>query len=85
MKFISLLMWVGQFGFSAIFPTVFFLIIAIWLQSKFGLGMWIVVVLGILGVLTSISSARSCLRSMRKAAEDAAGKKKHPISFNDHT
>lgn len=84
MKFISLLMWVGQFGFSAIFPTVFFLIIAIWLQSKFGLGMWIVVVLGILGVLTSISSARSCLRSMRKAAEDAAGKKQHPISFNDH-
>ena len=85
MKFISLLMWVGQFGFSAIFPTVFFLIIAIWLQSKFGLGMWIVVVLGILGVLTSISSARSCLRSMRKAAEEAAGKKQHPISFNDHT
>ena len=84
MKFISLLMWVGQFGFSAIFPTVFFLIIAIWLQSKFGLGMWIVVVLGILGVLTSISSARSCLRSMRKAAEDAAGKKQHPVSFNDH-
>ena len=84
MKFISLLMWVGQFGFSAIFPTVFFLIIAIWLQSKFGLGMWIVVVLGILGVLTSVSSARSCLRSMRKAAEDAAGKKQHPVSFNDH-
>ena len=84
MKFISLLMWVGQFGFSAIFPTVFFLMIAVWLQSKFGLGMWIVVVLGILGVLTSVSSARTCLRSMRKADEEAAGKKNHPVSFNDH-
>lgn len=84
MKFISLLMWVGQFGFSAIFPTVFFLMIAVWLQRKFGLGMWIVVVLGILGVLTSVSSARTCLRSMRKAAEEAAGKKNHPVSFNDH-
>lgn len=84
MKFISLLMWVGQFGFSAIFPTVFFLLAAVWLQGKFGLGTWIVVVFGILGILTSISSARSCLRSMRKAAEEAAGKKKHPISFNDH-
>ena len=72
MKFISLLMWVGQFGLSAIFPTVFFLLVAEWLQSRFGLGVWIVVVLGILGVLTSVSSARSCLRSMRKAAEDAA-------------
>ena len=84
MKFISLLMWVGQFGFSAIFPTVFFLMIAVWLQRKFGLGMWIVVVLGILGVLTSVSSARTCLRSKRKAAEEAAGKKNHPVSFNDH-
>ena len=85
MKFISLLMWVGQFGLSAIFPTVFFLLAAVWLQSRFGLGMWIVVVCGILGVLTSVSSARSCLRSMRKTAEEAAGKKQHAISFNDHT
>ena len=85
MKFLSLLMWVGQFGLSAIFPTVFFLLAAVWLQSKFELGIWIVVVFGILGILTSISSARSCLRSMRKAAEEAAGKKQHPISFNDHT
>ena len=85
MKFISLLMWVGQFGLSAIFPTVCFLLAAVWLRSRFGLGMWIVVVFGILGILTSVSSARSCLRSMRKAAEEAAGKKQHPISFNDHT
>ena len=84
MKLISLLMWVGQFGLSAIFPTVFFLLAAVWLQGRFGFGLWIVVVFGILGVLTSISSARSCLRSMRKAAEDAAGKKQRPISFNDH-
>ena len=84
MKFISLLMWVGQFGFSAIFPTVFFLLSAVWLQSKFGLGLWIVVVFGILGILTSIRSARSCLHALRKAAEDAAGEKQHPVSFNDH-
>lgn len=85
MKLIALLMWVVQFGLSAIFPTVFFLLLAAWLQGRFGLGMWIVVVLGILGVLTSISTARSCLRSMRKAAEDAGSGKQPPVSFNDHT
>ena len=84
MKFISLLMWVGQFGLSAIFPTVCFLLAAVWLRSRFGLGRWSVVVFGIRGILTSVSSARSCLRSMRKAAEEAAGKKQHPVSFNDH-
>ena len=85
MKFIALLVWVGQFGFSVIFPTVFFLLAAVWLRGKFGFGMWIVAVCGVLGILTSISAARSCLRSLRKAAEEAGGKKEHPISFNDHT
>ena len=84
MKFLFLLTWVGQFGLSIIFPTLFFLILAVWLQNRFGLGMWIVVVLGILGVLTSISSTRSCLRSLRKAAEEAGEQKNPPIGFNDH-
>ena len=85
MKFLSLLVWVGQFGFSVIFPTVFFLLAAVWLRGKFGFGMWIVAVFGVLGILTSISTTRSCLRSLRKAAEEASGKKEHPVSFNDHT
>lgn len=85
MKFLSLLMWVGQFGFSVLFPTVFFLILAVWLQTKFSLGAWIVVLLGIVGILTSVSTTRACLRSLQKAAEEASGgPKQPPISFNDH-
>lgn len=85
MKLLNLLMWVGQFGFSIIFPTLFFLILAVWLQNKFNLGIWIVVVFGILGILTTISTTRSCLHSLRKAAEEASSSKQTPISFNDHT
>ncbi len=84
MKFLNLLMWVGQFGFSVIFPTLFFLLLAVWLQNKFSLGLWIVVVFGILGVLTSISTTRSCLHSMQKAAQEASDSKDPPIGFNDH-
>lgn len=84
MKFLSLLTWVGQFGLSIIFPTLFFLLLAVWLQAKFQLGMWVVVVLGILGVLTSVSTTRSCLRSLRKAADEVSGKKDVPLSFNNH-
>lgn len=84
MKILYLLTWVGQFGLSVIFPTLFFLILAVWLQNKFGLGMWIVVVFGILGVLTSIQTTRSCLHSLRKATEEASEKKGTPVSFNDH-
>lgn len=85
MKILNLLMWVGQFGFSVIFPTVFFLYLAVWLQNKWDLGMWVLIVFGLLGIMTSISTTKSCLRSLRKAAEEATGEKERPVSFNDHT
>ena len=84
MKILNLLMWVGQFGFSVIFPTLFFLCLAVWLQNKFSLGLWVVIVLGILGIMTSVSTTKSYLRSMRKAAEEVSGQKQLPLSFNNH-
>ena len=84
MKMLQLLLWVGQFGFSIVFPSLVFLMLAAWLRQRFGLGLWIMAVLGILGVLTSISTARSCLRSLQKAAEEAGSGKEPPVSFNDH-
>ena len=84
MKLLSLLLWVTQFGLSVLFPLCFFLLLAVWLQSRFELGLWIVAALGLLGLLTSISTARSCIRSLRKDAEAAGDQKKPPIAFNDH-
>lgn len=85
MKLLNLLMWVGQFGFSVIFPTVFFLYVAVWLQNKFSLGLWVLVLFGILGILTSVSTTKACLQSMKKAAEEASGQQERPVSFNDHS
>lgn len=84
MKILSLLMWVGQFGFSILFPTIFFLLVGVWLQSKFSLGIWILILFGIFGILTSVSTAKACLRSLCKAAEEASGDKRPGIGFNDH-
>ena len=84
MKLLNLIMWVTQFGLSILFPFCFFLILAVWLQAKYALGVWVVVVLGILGFLTSISTARSCLHSMKKAAQELASSEPPPIAFNDH-
>lgn len=69
MKYLSLLTWVGQFGFSCLFPTCVFLMLGVYLQGRFDLGVWVVIVLGIIGFLTSISTARACLQSMRKEIE----------------
>ena len=84
MKILNLLLWVTQFGVSLLFPLCFFLWLAYWLQGKFGLGMWIVVVLGVIGVLTSITTTRSCIHSLQKAAQEVASQEKPPIAFNDH-
>ena len=83
MKYLSLLVWVTQFGFSVLFPVCFFLMIAFWLQQKFALGIWIVAVLGALGLLTSFSTAKSCLRSLLKEMDRASDRKDPPPAFND--
>ena len=84
MKLLNLLMWVTQFGLSILFPLCFFLLLAVWLKQKFQLGMWIIVVLGILGVLITISTVRANLKALRKAADEAASQAPPPIAFNDH-
>jgi len=84
MKLLNLLMWVSQFGISIIFPTLFFLWLGTWLQNRFSLGIWVLILFGILGILTSVSTVRSCLRSMLKAASELSSQEKPPVSFNDH-
>jgi len=66
MKYLSLLTWVGQFGFSCLFPTCVFLLLGVYIQGRFHLGVWVVIVLGVIGFLTSIRTARICLQSMQK-------------------
>ncbi|MBO5129009.1 MAG: AtpZ/AtpI family protein [Oscillospiraceae bacterium] len=85
MKYLSLITWVTQLGFSILFPTCFFLMLAYWLQNRFGLGPWVMVVLGIIGLLTSFSTTKSCVRSMLKAAgEITEDKSEPPVAFNNH-
>lgn len=75
MKYLSLLVWVGQFGFSCLFPTCAFLMLGVYLRERFSLGLWVVIVLGIIGFLTSISTARACLQSMRKEIDRISSKR----------
>lgn len=84
MKWWSLMMWVTQFGLSALFPLCAFLLIGAWLQNKFGLSPWFSVLFGILGLLTSISTVRTCYRSMRKDADAASEEQEKIPAYNDH-
>ena len=85
MRVLSLILWVTQFGLSVLFPLVVFLCLGFWLHTRFGLGLWIIVICGIIGFMTSISTAKSCIRSLLKARDEAGSQEKPPISFNDHS
>lgn len=84
MKILNLLLWVTQLGFSILFPLCFFLYLGYWLQNKFSLGLWVILLFGILGLLTSVSTVKSCLRSLLKAADEASPQRDTPIAFNNH-
>lgn len=84
MKYLSLIMWVTQFGFSLLFPLCLFLYLGYWLQNRFSLGGWVMVLCGIVGLLTSISTVRSCLQSMLREMDRISSKEEPPVSFNTH-
>ena len=85
-KFLSLILWVTQFGLSVLFPLCAMLFLALWLQQKFDLSLLVLLPFGVLGLLISVSTAKSCLRSLRRDAEEASGEKPKvkPLSFNEH-
>lgn len=84
MKYLFLLTWVGQFGFSLVFPPCFFLMLALWLRNQYDLGIWAVFTGGILGFLIAIKTACFNWRAMKKAADEISSVKPTPVSFNDH-
>lgn len=84
MKLLVLLLWVTQFGFSVLFPLCLFLYAGFWLQIRFDLGIWVMALCGVIGLLTSISTARRCMRSLLRARDEASPPRDPPVSFNDH-
>ena len=85
MKTLSLILWVSQFGLSVLFPFCLFLYLGFRLQNRFDLGVWVTLIFGVIGFITSVSTAKSCLRSLLKARDEASSQEKPPISFNDHS
>ena len=83
MRLLELLLWVTQFGLSVFLPPCFFLLLSSWLQARYDLGLWCPLLLGALGLLISVSTARANWKAMKKAADQ--GRKEPPVSINDHS
>lgn len=84
MKYLFLLTWVGQFGFSFAFPPCFFLLLAIWLQHSHGWSALTVWIGGALGFLIAIRTVPSNWRAMKNVIAEISSGNPTPVSFNDH-
>lgn len=83
MKDLSLLIWITQLGLSVAIPPVALILLAKWLQGKFGLGAWVLWVAGILGLICAIDGLIHNLMLLNKIGKDKQDPP-GPIGFNDH-
>lgn len=81
-KLLRNLAWLTQLGLSIIAPPVLCIGGCWWLQARFNLGVWIMVLGIVLGLGASASGALQFYRMVRRQAEK--GKKDPPSAFNTH-
>ena len=84
MKDASALVWLTQLGLSVAAPLAGFLLLAVWLRSRFSLGVWIIWVGLFLGINGAVSGLRSSLKTMERMSRPKDTPKEPPVSFNDH-
>lgn len=84
MKNLSLLIWLSQLGISVAVPLAGFVLLAVWLQSRFALGSWVIWVGVGLGVICAIDGLRTSLKAMDRLANHKQDPEPPPVAFNDH-
>lgn len=85
MKDLHMIVWLTQLGISVAVPLAGFVVGAVWLRERFGLGMWIIWAGVILGGICSVNGFRHSLKMMSYMAKDKKTKEqKPPIGFNEH-
>ena len=83
MKDLRLLIWLTQLGTSIVFPLCGFTWLAMWLRTRFGLGVWIVIAGVLVGVVCAVDGFRTSLKAMERMANNKE-QEPLPVSFNEH-
>ena len=84
MKDLSLLVWLTQLGLSVALPFGGFILLALWLQSEWGWGQWVLWVGIVLGIICAIDGFRSSIKAMERLSKGKKDPEPPPVSFNDH-
>jgi uncharacterized membrane protein len=83
MKNLQLLTWLTQLGLSTAVPLAGFILLAVWLRNRFGVGNWVLFVGIVLGVFSAIDGFYKSLKALENLTKEKK-KDKPPISFSEH-
>lgn len=84
MKDLTLLVWLTQLGISVAVPLGVFVGAALWLQNKFAMGSWIVIVGVVLGLAIAIHEFYRMMKLLDKVGNKKKEKDTTAVFFNDH-
>ena len=87
MKELNMLVWLTQLGLGVAVPLAGFIGLGIWLQKRFSLGAWCVILFCVIGMITAFDGLKVSLKAMERLDKSKRkGKKeiKKGVSFNDH-
>lgn len=84
MKDLNLIVWLTQLGLSVAMPLAGFILLALWLQSKFGWGDWVLWAGIIVGAVCAVDGFRSSLKAMERLSKKKKDDEPPPVSFNEH-
>ena len=83
MKDARMLVWITQLGLSVATPLAGFILLGLWLQHRFSMGKWVVILGCVIGMISAVDGLRSTLKTMAQM-----DRKDHPeektLSFNSH-
>ena len=82
MKNLNLLVWLTQLGISVAVPPAGFILLGVWLHSRFQWGTWIIWACVLLGTYSAFQGLRSSIRAMERMTKEK--KEEPPVAFNDH-
>lgn len=83
MKNLQLLTWLTQLGLSTAVPLAGFVLLAVWLKNRFGLGNWVLFAGIGLGVFSAVDGFYKSLKALDNLTRDKK-KDKPPVSYTEH-
>lgn len=83
MKNLQLLTWLTQLGLSTAVPLAGFVLLAVWLKNRFGLGNWVLFAGIGLGVVSAVDGFYKSLKALDNLTRDKK-KDKPPVSYTEH-